>query len=150
VMERLRFPRRETDRVVGLVGRHMVFKDIMQMREARVRRLVADEGFPELLELHRADCAASHGDLSTYRWVRVLLDRLAGAPPIPARLITGDDVVALGVAPGPRVGRVLRAVENAHLEGEIHTREEALALARALAASRGRPEDPTETPLPSP
>ncbi|TMJ10618.1 MAG: CCA tRNA nucleotidyltransferase [Bacillati bacterium ANGP1] len=150
VMERLRFPRRETDRVVGLVGRHMVFKDVMQMREARVRRLVADEGFPELLELHRADCAASHGDLSTYRWVRVLLDRLAGAPPIPARLITGDDVVALGVAPGPRVGRVLRAVENAHLEGEIHTREEALALARALAASRGRPEGSSETPLPSP
>ncbi len=137
VMERLRFPRRDTDRVVAIVGRHMVFKDITKMREARLRRLVADGVFPELLELHRADCAASHGDLSTYDWVRAYLDRLAGEPPIPPRLITGEDVVALGVPPGPRVGWVLREVENAHLGGQIRTREEALALARALLATPG-------------
>lgn len=134
VMERLRFPRRDTDRVVALVGRHMVFKDVMQMREARLRRLVAEDAFPELLELHRADCASSHKDLSTYAWVRAFLDRLAGEPPVPPPLITGADVLALGVAPGPRVGRVLRAVEDARLGGEIRTREEALVLARALAA----------------
>lgn len=135
VMERLRFPRRVTERVVALVGRHMVFKDLMQMREARVRRLLADEMFPELLELHRADCAASHGDLSTHAWVEAFLDRVSREPPIPARLITGADVLALGLPPGPRIGQVLRAVENARLEGEIRTREEALALARSLAAS---------------
>ena len=135
VMERLRFPRRNTDRVVALVGRHMVFKDIMKMREARLRRLVAEDLFPELLELHRADCVASHGDLAAYQWVRAFLDRLAGEPPVPPPLITGTDVLALGMAPGPRVGRVLRAVENALLEGDIRTREEALALARRLTAS---------------
>jgi poly(A) polymerase len=148
VMQRLRFPRRDTDRVVDLVGRHMVFNDVMKMREAKLRRLVADEMFPELLELHRADCAASHGDLSTHRWVRAFLDRLAGEPPVPPRLITGDDVVALGVAPGPRVGWVLRAVENAHLEGQVHTREEALALARTLVESPGgRPGAPPDRSL---
>jgi len=133
VMERLRFPRRDTDRVVALVGRHMVFKDVTKMRESKVRRLVADDAFSELLALHRADCAASHGDLSAYEWVRAFLDRLAGEPPVPPPLITGDDLVAMGLAPGPRVGRVLRAVETARLEGEIRTREEALVLARALA-----------------
>jgi poly(A) polymerase len=148
VMQRLRFPRRDTDRVVELVGRHMVFNDVMKMREAKLRRLVADEMFPELLELHRADCAASHGDLSTHRWVRDFLDRLAGEPPVPPRLITGDDVVALGVAPGPRVGWVLRAVENAHLEGQVRTREEALALARTLAESpSGSPGAPPDRSL---
>jgi poly(A) polymerase len=120
----------------------------MKMREAKLRRLVADEMFPELLELHRADCAASHGDLSTHRWVRDFLDRLAGEPPVPPRLITGDDVVALGVAPGPRVGWVLRAVENAHLEGQVRTREEALALARTLAESpSGSPGAPPDRSL---
>jgi len=142
VMERLRFARRDTDRVVALVGRHMVFKDVMQMREAKLRRLVAEAELPELLELHRADSAASHGDLSTYEWVRTFLERLAGEPPVPPPLITGADVLALGLAPGPAVGRILRAVENARLEGEIRTREEALAAARALvASSREAPPD---------
>ncbi len=139
VMERLRFPRRDTDRVVTLVGRHMVFKDVTRMRESKVRRLVADDAFPELLALHRADCAASHGDLSAYEWVRAFLDRLAGEPPVPPPLITGDDLLAMGLPAGPRVGRVLRAVETARLEGEIRTREEALALARALAGISPEP-----------
>lgn len=139
VMERLRFPRRDTERVVTLVGRHMVFKDIAKMRESKVRRLVADDAFPELLELHRADCAASHGDLSAYEWVRAFIERLAGEPPVPPPLITGDDLLAMGLAPGPRVGRVLRAVETARLEGEIRTREEALARARALAGISSDP-----------
>src|SRR5262249_26710909 len=103
VMERLRFPRRDTERVVSLVGRHMVFKDVTKMRESRLRRLVADDAFPELLALHRADCAASHGDLSTYEWVRAFVDRLAGEPPVPPPLITGDDLLAMGLAPGPRL-----------------------------------------------
>jgi len=135
VMERLRFPRRDTDRVVFLVGRHMVFKDIRQMREAKVRRLLAEEAFPELLELHRADCAASHKDFSIYEWVRAFVDRLAGEPPLPPPLITGRDVTALGLPPSPRVGQVLRTVENARLDGEIRTRDEALALARRLVGA---------------
>lgn len=139
VMERLRFPRRDTDRVVTLVGRHMVFKDVTRMRESKVRRLVADDAFPELLALHRADCAASHGDLSAYEWVGAFLDRLTGEPPVPPPLITGDDLLAMGLPAGPRVGRVLRAVETARLEGEIRTREEALALARALAGISPEP-----------
>jgi poly(A) polymerase len=148
VMERLRFPRRDADRVVALVGRHMVFKDVRQMREAKLRRLVAEDMFPELLELHRADSAASHGDLSTYEWIRAFLDRLGEEPPVPPPLITGTDVLALGLAPGPRVGRVLREVETARLEGAIRTREEALALARTLLGMAEEPgparaSDPT-------
>lgn len=148
VMERLRFPRRDTDRVVALVGRHMVFKDVMHMRQATLRRLVGDEMFPELFELHRADCAASHRDLSAYEWIRAFLDRLAGEPPVPPPLITGTDVLALGLAPGPQVGRVLQTVETARLEGAIRTREEALALARTLVG-RAEERGPDQKPNPS-
>ncbi|HTD48533.1 MAG TPA: CCA tRNA nucleotidyltransferase [bacterium] len=148
VMERLRFPRRDTDRVVFLVGRHMIFKDIKQMREAKVRRLAAEEAFPELLELHRADCAASHKDFSIYEWVRAFLDRLAGEPLLPPPLITGHDVIALGLPQGPRVGQVLRTVDNARLDGQIRTRDEALELARRLAGAQndGSPGRASRTP----
>ena len=134
VMERLRFPRRETDRVAALVGRHMVFKDLPQMREAKRRRLFADEIFPDLLELHRADCAASHGDLSLYEWAGSEADRVAAEPPPPARLISGHDVLARGVPAGPRVAAILEAVEDARLEGRVRTRDGALALIDDLLA----------------
>jgi hypothetical protein len=52
----------------------------------------------------------------------------------PVRLLTGHDVMeALGMGPGPEIGRLLRAVEEAQGAGEIHTREEALGLIRRLA-----------------
>lgn len=47
-------------------------------------------------------------------------------------LITGGDLAALGMAPGPAMGRVLAAVREAQDEGAIATRDEALALARSL------------------
>jgi hypothetical protein len=45
----------------------------------------------------------------------------------PTRLVTGQDVLRLGVEPGPVVGEVLSAVEEAQLNGEISTREDAMA-----------------------
>jgi hypothetical protein len=50
----------------------------------------------------------------------------------PVRLITGDDILALGVASGPRVGELLDQVREAQAAGEVRSREEALAFARAL------------------
>lgn len=48
----------------------------------------------------------------------------------PEALLTGQDILALGVAPGPRVGALLEAVREAQMIGEIETRDEALDLAR--------------------
>ena len=51
----------------------------------------------------------------------------------PAPLLGGQDVLALGVGPGPAVGAALEAVREAQMIGEITTREQALALARRVA-----------------
>jgi hypothetical protein len=45
-------------------------------------------------------------------------------------LVRGD---ALGIEPGPAVGRILEAIDEERAAGTISTREEALELARALA-----------------
>jgi len=50
----------------------------------------------------------------------------------PERLITGQDLIEAGYTPGPGFGPALERVETAQLEGEISTREEALALARLV------------------
>jgi hypothetical protein len=120
------------ERTTALVRQHMIFKDVPHMREARLRRLLGAPEFPDLLELHRADCEASHGDLSTYAWVRAKQGDLAASPPAP-RYVTGDDLLALGIPAGPRMGEILRAIDDARLEGRVRTREQAIAWARALA-----------------
>ncbi len=132
VMMRLRFPRHEIDLVVEAVRNHMVFKDVQQMRPARLRRFMARPHFGIELELHRVDCAGSHGDLENYQFLVHKASEFAREPLIPPPLVRGDDLVSMGLKPGPRIGELLEAVQTAQLEGEITTRAEALELLRAL------------------
>jgi putative nucleotidyltransferase with HDIG domain len=132
VMTRLRFPRHEIDQVVDAVSNHMVFKDVRQMRPAKLRRFMARPHFGIELELHRIDCAGSHGDLENYHFLINKESEFAQEPLIPARLVRGDDLIAMGLKPGPRIGELLEAVQTAQLEGEIKTRREALEFLRTM------------------
>jgi tRNA nucleotidyltransferase/poly(A) polymerase len=126
VMTRLRFPRHEIDMVVDAVRNHMVFKDVQQMRPAKLRRFMARPYFGIELELHRVDCAGSHGDLENYHFlVRKALE-FAQEPLIPKPLVRGDDLISMGLQPGPRIGELLEAVQTLQLEGEMTTRAQAL------------------------
>ena len=130
ICERLRLSRRDTEQVVALVEHHLRFKDVMQMRPAKLKRFLQMEGFEEHLELHRLDCLSSHRNLENWEFVR---RKLAETPPEeirPRPLVTGDDLIALGYQPGPRFKEILRTVEDAQLEGEVRTNEEAVALVR--------------------
>ncbi len=69
------------------------------------------------------------GELAEAAW-SFYQERLA--PPQLPRLVTGDDLCALGLSPGPEFRRLLAAVEEAQWEGQVATREEALALVRRL------------------
>jgi poly(A) polymerase len=127
VMERLRFSRAESDRVVEAVRQHMVFKDVQNMRAAKLRRFMAREGFAEEMELHRVDCQSSHGALDNYDFLQAKAGEFANEPLIPPPLVTGRDLIALGWKPGPHFGPILEAVQTAQLEGTLTTPEQALA-----------------------
>lgn len=127
VMERLRFSRDEIDATVEAVANHMAFKDVQSMRVARLKRFMARPHFADELELHRVDCASSHGMLDNYTFLLQKRDEFASEPLIPPPLVNGRDLLALGWKPGPKIGEVLEAVQTRQLEGALHTREEALA-----------------------
>ncbi len=132
ILRRLRVSAEDIRQVESLVRHHLRFKDVRNMRESTLKRFLRMDRFEEHLELHRLDCVASHGWLDNYEFVK---RKLAEAPREvlkPPPLITGDDLIAQGYQPGPAFGRVLRAVEDAQLEGQIRTRDEALALAASL------------------
>ena len=68
-MQRLRFSRAEIDATVEAVRQHMVFKDVPKMRVAKLKRFMARPTFEDELELHRVDCASSHGMLDNYEFL---------------------------------------------------------------------------------
>jgi len=139
VMTRLRFSRHEINAVVEAVRNHMIFKDVKQMRPAKLRRFMARPNFGIELELHRVDCAGSHGDLENHQFLVNKAQEFAREPLIPPPLIRGDDLIALGLKPGPRIGQLLEAIQTAQLEGEVTTRDQAFELLRSLEASIQEP-----------
>ena len=126
LMTRLRFSRVEIDATVEAVRQHMVFKDVPKMRIAKLKRFMARPTFDDEMELHRVDCASSHGMLDNYEFLQQKREEFANEPIIPPPLLRGDDLKALGFKPGPKFGEILEAVETRQLEGALRTREEAL------------------------
>ncbi len=126
LMERLRFSRAEIDATVEAVDQHMVFKDVQKMRVAKLKRFMSRPHFDDELELHKADCASSHGMLDNYDFLLAKRGEFASEPLIPPPLVTGRDLLALGWKPGPAVGKILEAVQTRQLEGALATRDEAL------------------------
>lgn len=129
---RLRLSSKDTERVTELVRNHLRFKDFPQMRRSNQLRFLRMEGFEEHLELHRLDCLSSHGDLTNYRLAKQMFEEMPAEEISPAPLLRGADLIAQGYTPGPQFKEILRAVEDAQLEGKIHTPAEALALVSEL------------------
>jgi len=130
ICRRLRFSNHDTDQILALVKNHMRFAHAMQMSEATFKKFVRMPRFQEHLELHRIDCESSHGDLTTYRFTR---EKIASMPPEAVRphpLVSGDDLIAAGYAPGPRFKEILGAVEDKQLEGILHSGDEAMEFVR--------------------
>ena len=131
ILTRLRFSGEVIRQVEALVVNHLRFKDVTRMRQSTLKRFLRAERFEEHLELHRLDCVMSHGMLANYEFLKKKLEEVPKEELKPKPLLTGADLIAAGYTPGPPFGRILRALEDAQLEGQIHSREEGLALLRA-------------------
>ena len=134
IMTEMRYDNKTIETVKELVQHHMQFKDVTRMRVSTLKRMMARPTFPLELELHRIDCASSHGDLGNYDYLKHLLDTMPPEQIDPPSLISGHDLKALGILPGKMMGRILEAVKTAQLEGTVQTRDEALRFARKLAS----------------
>lgn len=126
ILQRLRCSRILTEQVVTCVRRHMRFLEVTRMRPATLRRMIMAPTFATELELHRVDCLGSHGKLDHYEFVRAFAERLRNEPVRPAPLLTGRDLLALGLPAGPAIRRWLEAAYDLQLEGRFNSRPEAL------------------------
>ena len=136
MMRRLKFSNRETETVAAAVLHHMQFKDVMQMRKATLRRMLLRETFPLELALHRLDCLGSNGDLTHHDFCVAAAEELKHQPQMIPPLLDGNDLLALGVPGGKRIGDLLHEMRDLQLAEELKTADEARAwVKRKLAAS---------------
>ncbi len=139
ICRRLRFSNDETEQIVALVDNHMRFGDVEKMKASTFKRFVRLPRFEEHLELHRLDCKASYRKTSNYDYTRQKMAELTPAAIRPAPLVTGDDLAAAGYAPGPRFKEILIAVEDAQLEGNLLSKEQAMGFVQGKFPRNGGP-----------
>ena len=134
ILRRLRYPNDVIAAVVPMVARHMQFMNVKQMRTAKLKRFMAEPTFQQEMELHRVDCGSSNGFTDNYEFLEAKAQEFAAEPLIPPPLVTGRDLIQLGLTPGPRFREILEAVQTEQLEGRILDRQPALEYLKALAA----------------
>jgi poly(A) polymerase len=130
ILRRFRFSNDETRQTLSLIENHMRFADAPRMKASTLKRFFRLENFPEHLALHRMDCLAAHANLEIYDFVRERYETMPAEAVRPTPLITGQELIGAGYAPGPQFKEMLQAVEDAQLEGAIGSQDEAMALVR--------------------
>ena len=131
----LKLANSERERVTWLVEYHQYLGEAMKLREAKLKRILAEPGIDELLALHRADALASTGDARHVDYCEHYLREQPTGPINPPPLVNGHDLARHGLRPGPQTKVHLEMVREAQLDRLIQSKKEALEwLDRQLAS----------------
>ena len=134
ICQRLRRSRQTWEQVEWLVRHHLRIASAPQMRRSTLRRFLAEPHIEALLELARLDAMASNKNLESYEFCRRAQAEFADEPIKPPPLLRGRDLLELGYPSGPLFAEILGAVEERQLEGELTTRDDAVAWVRQTYA----------------
>jgi len=125
--------------VVGLVAQHLKpgswFKVRDEVGDGAFRRLAHKVDLELLARVAKSDCLGREPgrfDCSAMDWFLERARALGVEHRPPAPLLLGRHVLSLGIAPGPRVGEIIKAVYEQQLDGSVTTVEDAVAAAKRL------------------
>jgi len=128
--------------VLALVAQHLkpgqLYDERERVSDGAIRRLARKCEADLLYRVAKADCLGRRPgrfEPVAMEWFRERVRALDVELRPPEPLLKGRDLVALGVPPGPRIGRVLQAVYEKQLDGVVATLDEARAEAARLLAS---------------
>ncbi len=128
ILRRLKYPNYTVETVSAMVGKHMRFMHVQDMKKSKLRLFMSSPYFDDELELHRLDCLSSNRMMENWEFVKNALSTFTAAaePVLPAPLVMGRDLIALGLTPGPQFSQWLTQLQEYQLEGEVTNRREAL------------------------
>jgi len=131
IMARLKRSRFVQERVAYLVRNHLRLCMAPRMRTATLKRMLAEDGFDELMQVAFLDAFASSSYLGYWHFCRRAMSTMSAREIRPPRLIGGNDLIGLGFQPGPRFKAILKDVEDLQLDGALRSREQALEYVKA-------------------
>jgi poly(A) polymerase len=129
IMTRLKFSNDEINYVVNLVSEHMKHQAAKDMKKSTLKRFMAQPYFDDLIKLNYADVGSASGDFSTIEFLEEKKKNWTPEEIKPkTSLVTGDDLIAMGLKPGPEFKKLLTLVMDAQLEGTVKDKEQGLKL----------------------
>jgi poly(A) polymerase len=132
ICQRLKLSNAERERIEWLVWHHNYLCGSFSLRGSQLKPVLAHDGIRELLVLHRANAFAAGESLEHVEFCE---QRLREWPPEvidPPALITGADLLELGVEQGPIFKRLLDWVRGAQLDGKVKTKEGAIEFVQKI------------------
>ena len=127
-LRRLKFSNDEIELIVNLVRNHMRWFQVEKMNVSTLKKFVWQDRFDLHMRLHQIDCGASHPDSDErIALVREKMAEFGTKRPTQKPFLNGRDLKAMGLKPGPIFATLLRALDDATLEGVVKNRDEAVA-----------------------
>jgi poly(A) polymerase len=126
IVERLKFSRAEIHHVLALVESLPKLYRVRTMSLSETKRFFRIPRFEDYLELARVHGLAAGEDLKDYEYAKHLYRGWTREDMAPTPLISGDDLINLGFAPGPTFKEILTRVEDEQLEGGLTSRDQAV------------------------
>ncbi len=133
IARRLRLSNDEIERIRWLVLHQHALRGAASQPWPRVQRLLISPGSRELLALHEAQAIAdglADDDLAFCRQRLAWPAEQLNPPPV----VTGNDLIAHGINPGPDYAFLLESVRDAQLDGAVRDKPEALEWVKRLLA----------------
>ncbi|WP_075322098.1 CCA tRNA nucleotidyltransferase [Acidithiobacillus albertensis] len=121
---------------------HALFRDrAKQQAYARLALRVPDRSL--LLDIAQADArGAGYSDTASIVRAREIWQKLGLWETLPEALIRGDDLMDLGVLPGPELGKALRSAYQRQVLGNHQNKETLLRALHGLIPAINLPNDP--------
>lgn len=125
IAERLKLPNQTADEMAYLVRETPKFSYAFAMRESTLFRWMRENEFELLMRFHALDALTYDGNQAGLEFVSALYPemkkRFDQKP-----LISGEDLVKLGLSPGRQFTEILRTIEDLSVEGQLSNAAEAL------------------------
>ncbi|HEY0980595.1 CCA tRNA nucleotidyltransferase [Schlesneria sp.] len=137
ICRRMKLSNGESARIGWLTQHHGALDEAPELSLSSLKRILAHPGAAELLNLETAVRIAKGLSDDPIAFCRRFLEETPSEIIDPPPLITGDDLIKMGLFPGPRFKSVLVRIRDAQLNLEIHTPEEASTMAIALWNEEG-------------
>jgi poly(A) polymerase len=123
--KRLKLSNQELERIAWLVEHGTRLRTAPSLPKSQLYPILAHRGVRELLDLHRAEAMASGGELRPVEFCEELLHRVPKPYFDPPPLLTGDDLMQMGLKPGPAFKTLLDQLRQRQLDAELTSPQEA-------------------------